>query len=85
MIKKDFKNTLLKRREVVLEIDSSQNPGKEGAKNAIVDKLKANLDLIAIKKISGFFGSDKFMIEAFIYESKEDLEKTEPKKKEKKK
>lgn len=84
MIKKDFKNGLLKRREIVIEIKHGENPGNEGSRKMIAEQLKADESLIAIKKVEGNFGSDNFVIEAFIYDSAEARDKIEPKKKEKK-
>lgn len=80
----EFKNNLLKRREIVFDMQSSSNPGFEGAIKAAAERFKASEEQIVVKKVSGSFGSDKFRIDAFIYDSARDKERIEPKKKEKK-
>lgn len=67
----DFKNGLIKRRELVLEIESEKNPGFEEVKKMLTEKFSnENIDVYGIK---GSFGKKKFTIKANIYESKEDL------------
>ena len=80
----DFKNDLLKRREVVFVIGSEANPGVAGANKAMVDRFKTSEENIAIKKIMSNFGKREFMIEAFVYNTKEDKEMVERKPKVKK-
>ena len=80
----DFKNDLLKRKEVVFVIDSEANPGMVGANRAIIDKFKTHEENIAVKKIMSNFGKREFMIEAFIYNTKKDREMIERKPKVKK-
>jgi len=82
---KDFQNKLLGRRELVLELESEQNPGTESVNKAVIDQFKSKDDLVVIKRVGSSFGSNKFVIEAFIYDSVEIRDKVEPKKKEKKK
>ena len=82
---KDFKNDLLKRRELIVEIEAEQNPGIEYSKEEIVKRFKADKNLVIIKRVGSSFGSNKFKIESFIYDSAEIRDKVEPKIKEKKK
>ncbi len=82
---KEFKNNLLKRREVELVVHSESNPGYENAKKAIAEKLKADENLVIVKAVRGKFGSNDFFIEAFVYDSEDAKKKIEPVKKEKKK
>lgn len=81
---KDFKNDLLKRREIKLVINSPNNPGFANSTKMIADSLKAKEDCIVIKQLKSKFGRDTFLIDAFIYDSIKDKELVEPKKKVKK-
>ncbi|MFH1290287.1 MAG: hypothetical protein ABIH92_02655 [Nanoarchaeota archaeon] len=83
-ILKDTKNSLLKRREIQFTLESSSNPGFKGSKQAISRGTKAQEDNIAIKFVKNNFGANEFLVEAFIYDSKEDKERIEPKPKAKK-
>jgi len=80
----DVKNDLFKRREIKIVVDSSGNPGFANALKIVSEQFKANEENIAVHNVKGKFGRDTFLIEAFIYGSKEDKEKTEPKPKVKK-
>jgi len=81
---KDFRNDLLKRREVEAIMEADSNPGLNASKKAIAEELKASEDVIVVKTVRGKFGSNEFLIEAFVYDSADDLNSTEPKKKAKK-
>lgn len=83
-ILQDFKNDLLKRRELVVDIQSESNPGMQGAVKALVDEFKAEENCIVVQKIDSKFGSDNFIISAFIYDSAADKGKIEPRPKQKK-
>ena len=76
-VKRDFRNDLLKRRELELVMEADSNPGFENSKKAIVEEFKSPEENIVVKSIMGSFGSNKFSIEAFIYDSVEDKEKIE--------
>ncbi len=78
-IKKDFKNDLLKRREIQFSIESEKNPGFEESKSKITEKFKVEADNIAVKSIKNNFGTRTFLVDAFIYDSKESKERLEPK------
>lgn len=80
----DKTNELLKRREIKFKIDSESNPGYEGAKKVVTEKLKVPHENIAIKFVKNNFGTKEFTIEAFIYHSIKDKELIEPKPKAKK-
>ena len=82
---KDFRNDLLKRREVKLVVTADKNPGFADATKAIADKFKSNEDVIVVRTLKSKFGRDSFLIDAFIYDSVQDKNIFEPKKKEKKK
>ena len=73
-LKKDVRNELFKRRELVLEIESEKNPGFQEAKkkvSEIVGKPEENIDVYRIK---GSFGKHRFFVSAKVYDTKEDLE-----------
>jgi ribosomal protein S24E len=82
---KDFKNDLLKRREVQLVMTAEKNPGLAAAAKMIADHFKSSEDAIVVRKLSSKFGRDTFMIDAFIYGSAADRVAIEPKKRVKKK
>lgn len=81
---KDFKNDLLKRREVKLVVDSDRNPGLENAVKMIAEHFKAKEDVIVVKTLKSKFGRDTFLVDAFIYDSAAEKSRVEPRKKEKK-
>lgn len=84
-ILEDKKNELLKRQEVKLIFYSEKNPSFQEALKIISGEVKKPEENIAIKGIKGKFGRKSFLINAFVYDSKEEKERIEPKKKEKKK
>jgi len=75
----DRQNDLLKRREVKVVVESSNNPSIDEAKKIVVDEFKVGEGGISIKKVAGKFGRKTFLIVANIYKSKEDKDKAEPK------
>jgi len=80
----DFKNDLLKRREVEVVVKADSNPGFENVAKEIAKKFKSSEDTIAVRNVKSKFGRNTFLIDASIYESVEDKEKIEPKPKVKK-
>jgi len=80
----DKQNPLLKRKEVKIIVEAGKNPSMQEASKLIAEHFKAQEDNIALKQIKGKFGRKTFLISANIYNSKEDKEKIEPKKKVKK-
>lgn len=80
----DRENSLLARREVRVIAEAGKNPSAEEALSLIADNFKADKENIALKLIRGKFGRDTFLLDAFIYKTREDKEKFEPKKKIKK-
>jgi ribosomal protein S24E len=81
---KDFRNELLKRREVKVILPLGSNPGFQNSSNLIAQQFKAKEDSIVVKTIKSKFGRDTFLIDAYIYDSIKDKELIEPKKKVKK-
>lgn len=82
---KDFRNDLMKRREVEVVLDSGSNPGFSNAEKAVSENFKAKEGSVVVKSVRGKFGRNDFIVEAFVYDSKEDKDSIEPKKKQKKK
>ncbi len=83
-IKKDFRNELLGRKEMHLVVNSDSNPGFQGAIKSIAEKLKIEEDRIVVNNVINRFGSKSFLIDFFVYDSAENKNKIEPKKKMKK-
>lgn len=81
---KEFKNDLLKRKELLVSFEADKNPGFESSKQMIVEKMKVDADKIAVKSVRSHFGSREFTVEAFVYDSAKDREIIEPKVKPKK-
>ena len=82
---KDFRNDLLKRREVKLLMEAEKNPGMANATTDIAKQFKVSEDVVALKLVGSRFGRGTFMIDAFVYDSAADKANIEPKKKVKKK
>ena len=81
----EFTNELLKRKEITAITESETNPGFEIVRKKISSHFGADENLIVVNNIKGRFGSHTFFIEAFIYNSLEDRERIEAKKKSNKK
>ncbi len=81
---KNFKNDLLSRKELLVEMESVKNPTFEEASAKLSEKLKADGSLLVVQGIRGNFGSNKFHVSALLYNSSEAKEKIERKLKVKK-
>ncbi|MBU0907833.1 MAG: hypothetical protein KKE05_06780 [Nanoarchaeota archaeon] len=81
----ESKNSLLNRTEVKVKLSSESNPGLEKSKQTLADKFKTKVENVVINKIASKFGTNEFILEASVYNTLEDKERIEPKKKEKKK
>lgn len=84
-LRKDFRNELLKRREIHGVLQSEKNPGLGEVRKLVAGKFKVGEDAVALKFVKNNFGSNEFLVEAFVYDSAEDLLNTEQVKKVKKK
>lgn len=76
---------LMKRREVILEIDHSKKatPKTEDVTKAVADVTKADEKLISVKEVVDEYGSNTARIKAYIYEdekAKDAIEKINKKK-----
>jgi ribosomal protein S24E len=78
-------NILLSRIELeaVIKFEKS-TPSIEEVKQALSKSLEVEKDLIAVKKIATSFGHSSAVVTANQYFSKEDMQRIEPKRKEKK-
>ena len=83
-IVEDKDNFLFNRKEVKVIVEAEKNPSYEEASSIVSEQFKSEKDNVLIKEVKGKFGRNTFLISAFIYKTKEDKEKFEPKKKEKK-
>ncbi|MDP3026880.1 MAG: hypothetical protein Q8N63_04175 [Nanoarchaeota archaeon] len=72
---KNIKNDLLKRKEISFIMESDKNPGFEGTRKIIAEDFKSDEEAVDVYGVKGSFGSSKFKVDAYIYNSKEDLEK----------
>lgn len=78
-------NQLFNRKEVKVLVESASSPSKLDAEKSIADHFKSEQSNIVINNVKGKFGCKTFLINANIYNSLEDKENFEPKKKVKKK
>ncbi|ENO11846.1 ribosomal protein S24E [Thermoplasmatales archaeon SCGC AB-539-C06] len=80
-------NPLLARTKILAEISFEKaTPSNDEVKKQIASEVKADENLVVVKNIYTQYGSTSAKVTAFVYNSKEDLEKIEPKpKKEEKK
>lgn len=67
------KNNILGREEYIMSVSSDKNPSKK----ELIEFLKSDESLTAIKKIVGSFGKGEFDVEIFVYSSKEEMDKSE--------
>ncbi len=81
---KEKENPLFGRKEIKGSVEAEITPNRDEIRNLVAQKFSTQPEKISIKGIYGKFGSKSFMINANIYTSSEEMEKTEPKKKVKK-
>ena len=84
-IAKSVDGPLLKRKHVTATVTfvGEKTPSNKDALAALAKATGASEDVIAIRRIATQFGSSSATVDAYVYESKEILAKTEsrPKKK----
>ncbi|MEK6935457.1 MAG: hypothetical protein AABW67_01590 [Nanoarchaeota archaeon] len=78
-ITKEFKNNMLKRTEISLTLESVKNPNFDEMKKDIAKHFKKSEESVDVRNIYGSFGSSEFVIDAYVYDSAEDLKKAEQK------
>ncbi|MEM3700344.1 MAG: 30S ribosomal protein S24e [Candidatus Bathyarchaeia archaeon] len=77
----DKKNPLLKRREVEFQVEHTQmgsTPHRLEVRKALASALKANIDLVVIKKFETKTGTNTAIGMANVYDSAEQLKLIEP-------
>lgn len=74
-VKQNIRNELFKRQELVTEIESKKSPGIEEVKRMIAEAVGKPIENVDVKKVQGSFGKRKFVAEAYIYDSEEELKK----------
>lgn len=67
------RNDLFSRNEVKIKVEEEIIPSKEEARKIVADKFSVDLELVRINKIEGKFGTHLFIIEADIYDSKDEF------------
>ena len=72
---KNFRNELFKRQEIEFILESDKNPSFEEMKEKISKELSKPVESLDVYSIKGSFGSNKFLICAHVYDSKEAREK----------
>jgi len=74
---------LLSRTEITGEIAyTGVTPSKDVLKKKLVEQLKTKEELVIVKNIITTFGEGKASFLAYLYSSKEEMQKIEPKEKE---
>lgn len=80
---RDFRNELLKRKEINAVVENSTNPGFKKSQKDIAAHFGVDENLVVINSIKSKFGVREFLIDVFIYDSLDALKKLETKKKDK--
>ena len=75
--KKETKNPLFNRNEILLEVESESTPSHTEVKELISKEFSTPEDSMKVKAIKGSFGSKIFNIEANLYHSKQEMDKIE--------
>ena len=73
-IKKEFRNELFKRKEILIELYSEKNPGFNEIKKIISEEMKFSKENLDMRGVKGGFGKKSFVSEVYVYDNKEDLE-----------
>lgn len=74
-------NPLFNRKEVNAVIKAKSSPKREEITDLLAKKYSTSWENVKIKGVNGSFGSEDFKVEANIYSSKEEKDKTEGTKK----
>ncbi len=79
-ITKEHDNVMLKRKEVEASVSFAKaTPSNVEVAKALATKLSASEDVVVVKQILGGFGASSADIKAYVYASKEQKDKLEPK------
>ncbi|MBS3148597.1 hypothetical protein J4219_06945 [Candidatus Woesearchaeota archaeon] len=81
-VKEQKHNPLLKRKELTGTLAfEGATPSNKELTEQLAKKLSVTAETIVMKQILGAFGGTKAEFKAYVYDSKEQLDKVEPKKK----
>ncbi|MEX0933023.1 MAG: hypothetical protein WDZ77_02925 [Candidatus Pacearchaeota archaeon] len=80
-IKNERENPLFKRREITFQIEEAKTPSRLEVVNLASEKFSCPKESIKIKNIGGKFGSNVFDVDLYIYNSEEEKNLIEMKKK----
>lgn len=78
---KDFNNKLYNRREIEFSLESNITPSYKEIRDLIIKEFLVDKEVIKINLIKGRFGTNDFLIKVHIYDTKDDLIRTEKKSK----
>tara|TARA_Y100000310_G_scaffold288212_1_gene313671 strand:+ start:13521 stop:14057 length:537 start_codon:yes stop_codon:yes gene_type:complete len=78
-LKSNTRNDLFKRDEVSYELESEKNPGFDEIRKKVSENIKKPEENINVYNIKGNFGSKLFKVDAYVYDSADDLNKAEQK------
>lgn len=86
-IEKTEEKPLLARKEIAASImfEGKATPSNDEVRKQIASGLKVDEKVVVVKHIYTSFGSSEAKVEAYVYNTEEDLKKIEPKVKEAKK
>jgi len=73
-VKKNIRNDLMKRQEFVAELESEKNPNFSEVRKLIAEESGKPEENVDVRGVNGNFGKKVFTIDAYIYDSKEDLD-----------
>jgi ribosomal protein S24E len=76
---KEIQNPLFNRKEIKATIANEIVPSNDEVSKLLAEKFSVSEDAIKIRNIKGKFGSKVFDVNANVYTSKEELDKTEVK------
>lgn len=81
IIERDYQNNVIGRRELTLKVYhmGSGTPSRKEIIKAVVESLGVKDNLVVVRKISTVYGAGISNVKLHIYNSREVLEKIEPK------
>jgi ribosomal protein S24E len=71
---KNIQNALMKRQEISFIAEGEKNPGFAEMRKKISEELNKSEENIEVYGVKGKFGRDTFLVKAYIYDSKKDLD-----------
>jgi ribosomal protein S24E len=75
----DIRNNLFKRNEMIFVLETDKNPGFDESLKLISKQIGKPEEEIEVFGINGSFGTNRFVIDAHVYDSAKDLKKSEQK------